>query len=156
MGPLYHLTERRCRIAALAEARRVLRPGGAVFVAAICRYASLMAAVALGFLQDPQFEPILQRDLNDGQHRNPGEDPLYFTTAYFRLPEELCDEMKEAGFGVEALLAVEGPAWLAKDFEQDWADEIRRKRMMDLVHRVEREPALAGVSPHLLAVGRRE
>ncbi len=28
LGPLYHLTERGDRVAALAEARRVLRPGG--------------------------------------------------------------------------------------------------------------------------------
>lgn len=31
MGPLYHLTERRDRLRALAEARRVLRDGGTLF-----------------------------------------------------------------------------------------------------------------------------
>jgi SAM-dependent methyltransferase len=35
LGPLYHLTERAERLAALGEARRVLRPGGVVMAAAI-------------------------------------------------------------------------------------------------------------------------
>src|SRR5262245_40081960 len=41
LGPLYHLTERDERIAALREAARVVRPGGQVFAAAISRFASL-------------------------------------------------------------------------------------------------------------------
>ncbi|MBM3744670.1 MAG: class I SAM-dependent methyltransferase [Acidobacteria bacterium] len=156
MGPLYHLTERSCRVRALAEARRVLRPGGVVFAACICRYASLMAALALGLLDDSSFEPILRRNLDEGQHRNPGSDPLYFTTAYMHLPQELRDETEEAGFMIEDLLPVEGPGWLAKNFEQAWADETQKKRLLDIARRVEREPALTGVSPHLLAVGRRQ
>lgn len=156
MGPLYHLTERQCRIAALAEAQRVLRPGGVVFAAAICRYSALMAALVLGLLNDPLFEPVVHRSIKEGQYRNPGSDPLYFTTAYFHLPSELCDEMKEAGFVVEDLLAVEGPAWLAKDFDQVWEDEALRNRLLDIARRVEKEPALLGASPHLLAVGRRQ
>ena len=156
MGPLYHLTERKCRVAALAEAGRVLRPGGVVLVAGICRYAALMAGLVLGLFDDPQFETVLRRNLDEGQHRNPDGDPQYFTTAYFHLPLQLCDEMKEAGFAIEELLAVEGPGWLVKDFEQAWADELKRKRLLDFTRRVQSEPALLGVSPHFMAVGRRQ
>ena len=39
LGPLYHLRRRRDRVRALAEAGRVVRPGGPVFVAAISRWA---------------------------------------------------------------------------------------------------------------------
>ena len=42
MGPLYHLTERDDRLAALREACRVLRPGGVVISKAINRFASLL------------------------------------------------------------------------------------------------------------------
>jgi len=41
-GPLYHLTERADRLRALAEAGRVARPGGPIFVATISRFASLL------------------------------------------------------------------------------------------------------------------
>jgi ubiquinone/menaquinone biosynthesis C-methylase UbiE len=37
LGPLYHLVERADRLAALGEARRVVKPGGLVAVAAISR-----------------------------------------------------------------------------------------------------------------------
>ena len=39
-GPLYHLTDRTDRVGALAEARRVTRPGGIVAAAVISSYAS--------------------------------------------------------------------------------------------------------------------
>ncbi|HEV7534979.1 MAG TPA: tyrosine-type recombinase/integrase [Acidimicrobiia bacterium] len=42
MGPLYHLVERPERLRALAEAKRVLRPGGVLLAAAISRFAELL------------------------------------------------------------------------------------------------------------------
>jgi hypothetical protein len=53
------------------------------------------------------------------------------------------------------LVVVEGPGWLAANFEKRWADPARRQHLLDLVRRVEREPALLGFSPHLLAVATR-
>ncbi len=155
MGPLYHLTERGCRVKALIETRRVLRSGGIVFAASICRYASAMAALTQGLLDNPVFERIVYRNLEDGQHRNPGGDPLCFTTAYMHLPEQLCEEMQEAGFTIETLLPVEGIGWLAKDFDRSWSDEGKRQKVLDLTRKIEHELALIGASPHVLAVGRR-
>jgi SAM-dependent methyltransferase len=43
LGPLYHLRRRQDRVRALIEARRVVRPGGLVFVAAISRWAPRLA-----------------------------------------------------------------------------------------------------------------
>lgn len=155
MGPLYHLTEFPCRVKALMEARRVLRPGGVVIAAAICRYASLMAALSYGFLDHLQFESILWRPLEDGQYRNPQDDPLFFTTAFFHLPAQLQEEMQQAGLAVEDLLAVEGPCWLARDFDRLWADEAQKARLLGIAKRLERDPAMLNLSAHLLAIGRR-
>jgi ubiquinone/menaquinone biosynthesis C-methylase UbiE len=87
LGPLYHLTERADRVRALAEARRVVRPGGPVAAAAISRTASLLDGLKHGQLADPAFRAIAERDLVDGQHRNPQGRPGWFTTAFFHRPE---------------------------------------------------------------------
>jgi SAM-dependent methyltransferase len=65
-GPLYHLTEAADRRRALAEARRVLRPGGRLLAVGISRFASLLDGLSRGWLDNPEFRPIMERDLADG------------------------------------------------------------------------------------------
>ena len=48
----------------------------------------------------------MMRDLEDGQHRNPTGAPEYFTTAFFHTPDELEDEIAEAGFALIETVAV--------------------------------------------------
>jgi len=54
LGPLYHLDRRTDRLRALAEAHRVVRPGGPVFAAAISRWAARID----GILRDRLSERI--------------------------------------------------------------------------------------------------
>src|SRR5262249_21759447 len=82
LGPLYHLTERSDRVLALREARRVVRPGGVVFAAAISRFASALDGMRLGLFDDPAYLPIVEQDVQSGQHRNATNNPSYFTTTY--------------------------------------------------------------------------
>jgi ubiquinone/menaquinone biosynthesis C-methylase UbiE len=155
LGPLYHLTERDGRVTALREARRVLRPGGVLAAAAISRFASTYDGLARGMLADPGFEPMMARDIAEGQHRNPEPEarPGWFTTAYLHRPEELRDELEHAGFTVEAVLAIEGPASFRGELD-DWVtDPDRRALLLRAIRRVEAEPSLLGASAHLLAVG---
>ncbi len=112
LGPLYHITKRDERVTALAEAKRVLRPGGMVAVAAISRFASLLDGLVSGWLGDPTFDAIVERDLAQGQHRNLTNRPRWFTTAFFHHPDELREEVEDAGLQFEALLGIEGPGWL--------------------------------------------
>ena len=110
LGPLYHLPNRPDRIQSLKEARRVLKKDGLVFCAAISRFASLLDGLKRGFLSDPEFCEIAQRDLRDGKHLNPKEIPNYFTTAYFHRPEELQEEIEETGFSHLGTMGLEGPS----------------------------------------------
>jgi SAM-dependent methyltransferase len=152
-GPLYHLTERADRQAALVEARRVLRPGGLLFAVAISRFAPLLDGLREGWLADPDFRQVVERDLAEGQHRNPRPEdrPGWFTTAYMHHPDELAREVSVAGFTVDALYGVEGPGWPLK---ADWDDPALREQILYAARAVEREPALVGMSPHVLAVAR--
>jgi hypothetical protein len=111
--------------------------------------------LARDLLDDPDFRPIVERDLSDGQHRNPTGHPSYFTTAFFHHPDELQSEVREAGFAVDRLCGIEGPTWILPDLNRRWSDESRRRLWMQLLERVECEASLLGASSHLLAVGRR-
>src|SRR4051794_6669609 len=154
LGPLYHLPERADRVAALAEARRVVKPGGLVAAAAISRYASTIDGIR-GLLDHEGFEASIERDLDDGRHSNPEGRPRWFTTAYFHLPEELPGELADAGLAAEPVLAIEGPGWMLADLGEQLADDARRERLFRALERVEAAPSLLGASAHLLATGRR-
>jgi SAM-dependent methyltransferase len=158
LGPLYHLTRASDRGRALAEARRTLRPGGLLAAAAITRFASTLDGIAQGFLLEPGFEAIVERDLADGQHRNPDGHARWFTTAYFHRPDELEREVAAAGFDVTALVAVEGGVGAAAEARalDAWLDDPgRREILLRAIRRVEAEPSLLGASPHLLVVATR-
>jgi ubiquinone/menaquinone biosynthesis C-methylase UbiE len=155
LGPLYHLTHREDRLSALREAHRVLRDGGLVWAAAINRFASLLDSLAHGFFDQVEFAPILERDLAEGQHRNPTGNLNYFTDAFLHQPDELAGEVTDAGFDLVELVAVEGPGWLARDFDRLWSIPLQRERLLAAIRKVEHESALLGASSHILAVGRK-
>jgi ubiquinone/menaquinone biosynthesis C-methylase UbiE len=154
LGPLYHLVEREDRIAALREAKRILRPAGTVFAAGISRFAPAIDGIVEDLIADPVFRRIVERDLTDGQHRNPTLNPRYFTTAYFHRPEDLLRETEEAGFAETRVIGVEGLGWAVADLDEILADPAARSRLLDVLRRLEAEPSLLGASPHLLAVAR--
>jgi SAM-dependent methyltransferase len=150
LGPLYHLVERRDRLAALAEAQRVLRRRGWVAAAAISRFGPLLDTFLRGVLDERAWE-WSERALLDGRNV-PGRENTLFTTAYFHLPEELEAEIQEAGFELEGLFGIEGPGWLRMESLDD-ADAFERAARVARL--VEQERPVIGASAHLLAIARR-
>jgi ubiquinone/menaquinone biosynthesis C-methylase UbiE len=156
LGPLYHLVERQDRLACLREAHRVLRAGGLVWGAAISHFAALFDSLSSGFFDEPRFAPILARDLEEGQHRNSTGNPRYFTDAFFHRPDELWQEFASAGLQVVDLVAIEGPGWLARDFDQLWNNPQQRERLLAAVRQVESEPSVLGASSHIMCIARKQ
>jgi SAM-dependent methyltransferase len=152
LGPLYHLQEAADRREALGEARRVLRGGGLLAVAAISRWAPVLDGLKLGLLEDAGHLGVL-----DGAQETGRFDPLPqsgFTKAYLHRPEELLKEATSAGFEVLDLVGVEGPGFLLSDFAERWEDPRKRAALLEGARRVERVPDLLGLSMHLLLTAR--
>jgi ubiquinone/menaquinone biosynthesis C-methylase UbiE len=153
LGPLYHLLEADERIAALTEARRVLRPGGVLAAVAISRFASLIEGLRHGWACD--HPGVVESGLHTGTHRNPDALPHRFTTAHFSRPEELAAEVGAAGFEPVTLYAVEGPGTLVDDADEWMDDPARRDWLLRQLGRIETEPSLLGASAHVMAIARR-
>lgn len=159
MGPLYHLREKRDRLQALSEARRVLRPGGLLFAAGISKFSSATWALSVygtgkDFIDDPAYMEMLRTELTTGNHNKP-ETYNVLCDAYFHTPEGFRGELAEAGFTVDSLYAVEGCAWLTPALGEKWQQESCRENLLALVRLTEEEPSLLGLSPHFLAVSKK-
>jgi ubiquinone/menaquinone biosynthesis C-methylase UbiE len=154
LGPLYHLVEREDRLQALREAKRVLKPGGLLFAAAINRFASTLDGLFNEYYGDPELINVNDRTLQDGLHLNP-EGKEYFTTSFFHHPNELRQEVVEAGFGLETLLGIEGVGWLLQNFDDMWEKQVKREWILHIVRVLESEETVLGVSSHLMAIGRK-
>jgi SAM-dependent methyltransferase len=151
MGPLFHLVGRGDRESALAEARRVLRPGGVLLATAMGRQFLLGHAIASNTIRSRTERNRVLSVAATGLRVDP---PLPFP-AYAHLPEELAEEVASAGFGPVEVLAIEGYFHLLEDLDERLRDQTRCAALLEVLHRVEAAPAVVGASGHLMAVAAR-
>jgi SAM-dependent methyltransferase len=151
LGPLYHLPDPDDRRKALAEAARVVRPGGLIVAATINRHAPLHDQLNRGGWFEAERRARLEEIAEEG--RNPGGGD--FTTAYFHHPARIAAELAGAGLAVTGQYGVEGAAWLMGDIAGHLDDEERRTAVLAALRLTESDPALLGVSGHLLTAARR-
>src|SRR5580698_9802300 len=153
MGPLYHLVEGADRAVALAEARRVLKPGGMLAATAIGRFAWLCDAAVRDLIRTPGVVESVTSSVTTGlSTQDPGSDSFY---AYFHRPAELRDEVGAAGFEDVEVVAIEGFGHLLQDLNSRMADPESSKPLVELIARYEQEPAMVEISSHLFVVAQR-
>jgi ubiquinone/menaquinone biosynthesis C-methylase UbiE len=149
LGPLYHLREAADRQQALRSARRVLRPGGVLAVAAISRYLGVLEAGTTSV--DPPTDSL--RTVIDTGHY---DGHLGFVPAHFHTAAELQAEVESAGFTDVTVYGVEGPSWPALDVAGIAEFDTRRDAALRCARLVERDPLLINASAHLLAITHRQ
>jgi len=157
LGPLYHLQDEADRVMVLTEAFRVLKSGGLLFAAVITRFAP--AIVALQLLEsrtENEFIPYLNSDSYlSGNHNNPDALDNNFTTSYFHHPNHLEEEFIAAKFEVQSIIALEGLAVSLTDIDSVIANSIKLPKLMEMLEKLECEPSILGVSPHVMVVAKK-
>jgi ubiquinone/menaquinone biosynthesis C-methylase UbiE len=147
LGPLYHLRDRADRLQALAEAHRVLRPGGQVLAAGISRsIAALDLVLAADFTDLPG--AALIRLLETGESL---DDADGFPAGHFHTAAELRSELEDAGFREVTVTGIEGPGSLALELVRPDAQVVAAATV--LAERAQGHPGSADLSGHLLAAG---
>lgn len=102
-GPMYHLTSEEEKLQALEEAKRVIRPGGLLFVAYIMNEFSILT---YGFKERHVLEARRNGMLDDAFHCRSGRDSLY---SMVRL-EDIDRMNRRTGLRRIQIIAADGPA----------------------------------------------
>lgn len=154
-GPLYHLQEKSERKKAIMEAKRVLKPDGIVLGFAINYTASLLVGLLQGYIHDDHFFKMCKQELSSGIHQPPESLPGLFTHAYYHNPEELKEEILAAGLEYVNTFAIEGVAWLDKDYFVNMSDDKKKERLFGLIRMTETDPNLLSISPHMMIAAKK-
>jgi SAM-dependent methyltransferase len=154
LGPLYHLPRADDRLQALREAARVVRPGGAVHVAAIARWAVRLQGILVERFHETH--PLLAERVDDIE-RTGWMEPLHEGgfTGFAHTPGQLRSELAASGLVLESLVALEGVTFALGDLDERMDDPVQRALVLDTLRAVESVPDLIGLGPHLLATARR-
>jgi hypothetical protein len=153
LGPIYHLTDRSERVAALKEAARVARRGTMVAVAAISRWAPRLHAVMVERLYHDH--PAVLEMIGEVE-RSGKIPPLYAGSfsGYSHRPDELIAEAREAALEPIEILSVEGMVFALPDLEERLESPREREVIFQAMRALERVPELLGVGPHFILIAR--
>lgn len=150
MGPLYHLLEAADRSQAIAEAVRVLRPGGPIFAAFITRYAVLRWWARYDPARVSGDRARYEPQLATGRVT----DNFGFTDVYLVRPQGVLPAMEPYGLETVDLVGCEGAVSMIDDRlntlegdDWDW--------WVDVNYRLGRDASTHGTTEHLLYVGRK-
>ena len=149
-GPLYHLQKKEDREKAIREAKRVVKRGGIILGFSINYTASTLVGLIQGLIHKSTFFNMCKEELTTGIHNPPNDFPWLLAEAYYHKPNELKDEFVKQGLAYINTYAVEGMAWLDKDYFLNLLDMKKRKTLMELIQITENDSYLLPFSPHMM------
>lgn len=153
MGPLYHLLDEPERQRALAEAARVVKPGGPVFAAFIARYAGHIDGAA-EYPKEAVDHPEIYELIEETGRLPPRADGRVAFVAYFAHPSEIRPLCDAAGLDVVTVLGVEGVVSLREEKVNALTGDAW-EHWVDINYRIAHDPCTHGGVEHLLAICRR-
>jgi hypothetical protein len=136
------------------EARRVVRPGGIVFVAAISRGEARQHGMLVLRIYEKHPEVVA---LVASVERSGVLPPLFpgDFAGYCHRPAQLRAEVRAGGLAVIDLVGVEGIAFALSDLEERMKTQQSRDVVLDSARAIERVPELLGLGPHMLLTAMR-
>lgn len=149
-GPLYHLQKKEDRDLTICEAKRVLKNNGIILGFAINYTASTLVGLLHGLIHKKTFFEMCKEELTNGIHNPPDDFPWLLTEAYYHKPEQLKEEFINQELTYLNTYAVEGMAWLDKDYFANMFNTKKKKTLLELTQITENDSYLLPFSPHMM------
>jgi len=159
LGPLSHLIDRTERERAAREVVRVAKNDAPVLASVASRYGVFRAFLQL--IPDEIIDPSHEELFNVGIHRGhptPHKGGKGFSTvdAYFFLPTEVKELFESTGLKTLEMATCEGLSSRLQEATNNlYRDKQKWNRWLELILRTCNDPAILGMSDHILYVGRK-
>ena len=93
---------------------------------------------------------MCKEELTNGIHNPPDDFPWLLTEAYYHKPEQLKNEFINQELIYLNTYAVEGMAWLDKNYFANMLDNKKKKTLLELIQVTENDSYLLPFSPHMM------
>jgi ubiquinone/menaquinone biosynthesis C-methylase UbiE len=155
-GPLYHLQRKEDRDLTIQEAKRVLKIDGVILAFAINYTASTLVGLLNGLIHKKPFFEMCKEELTSGIHNPPDDFPWLLAEAFYYKPAQLKKEFVSQELVHLNTYAVEGLAWLDKDFFINLSNDKRKNTLLELIQLTENDPYLLPFSPHMMIATKKQ
>ena len=154
-GPLYHLQRKEDRELSIREAKRVLRNNGIILGFAINYTASTLVGLLNGLIHKKTFFEMCKEELLTGIHNPPDDFPWLLAEAYYHKPEQLKEEFINQDLTYLNTYAVEGMAWLDKNYFANMMNDKNKETLKKLINITENDTCLLPFSPHIMIAAKK-
>ncbi len=119
LGPLYHLKDRKDRLACLSECKRIAKDGGTIFVA----YVNRLCAMQYYYANGKPLSRALYTTIEAGAVADSGGFDRFLELRYFSDPDEVGEELTACGLSLETQVGVDGIVYFIQDRLDELSDE---------------------------------